>query len=75
MRPSEARACALTSPRHYARTWLGFLARAQGDTALAGWLVREELPDGPATEHGGADLNVALTLQRVASRHGLLVRG
>ncbi|HEX5504019.1 MAG TPA: AAA family ATPase [Thermomicrobiales bacterium] len=47
--------------------WLGPLARAQGDAALARSLVDEWLPDGPATEPGGTFYVCALALQRLAA--------
>ncbi|HEX5501606.1 MAG TPA: AAA family ATPase [Thermomicrobiales bacterium] len=64
---AEARPLALATPGPYAKAWLGFLSQAQGDTALAERLVREEVPDGPATAPGGTHLHIALALQRLAA--------
>jgi DNA-binding CsgD family transcriptional regulator len=46
---------------------LGRLAFAQGDRSLVASLVREWLPDGPATEPGATFLGMALALQRLAA--------
>ena len=50
---------------------LAGLARDQGLPELAWSLVREVLPDGPATEPGGSVLASALQLQRVAAQLAL----
>ena len=50
----------------FAFTTLGPLAQAQGDTELARWLVREWLPDGPATPPGNTFYAVTI-LQRMAA--------
>ena len=70
---TEARAVALAGHagriplmRAMAAQVLGPLARAQGDAALAWALVRETLPDGPATVPGDLGLYHAVVLQRVA---------
>lgn len=49
-----------------ALTTLGPLAQAQGDAELAGWLVREWLPDGSATPPGNTFYAVSI-LQRMAA--------
>jgi DNA-binding CsgD family transcriptional regulator len=49
------------------------LALARGEDDLAWSLVREQLPDGPATEPGNGWLHVGLPLQRVAA--ALALRG
>ncbi|HEX5503057.1 MAG TPA: helix-turn-helix transcriptional regulator, partial [Thermomicrobiales bacterium] len=46
---------------------LGELAYHQGDTDLARALIRETLPEGPATAPGGAIYTTALALQRLAA--------
>ncbi len=53
--------------RPFATSLLALLAREQGDADLARSLVRERLPDGPATEPGGAIFLDTLTLQRLAA--------
>ena len=65
--------------RAYASGWmeqfsvgvLGWLALHQGLPALARDLVREELPDGPATEPGGSLYLPTVTLIRVAAELAL----
>ncbi|HEX5502466.1 MAG TPA: AAA family ATPase, partial [Thermomicrobiales bacterium] len=72
---AEARRLALaapaagwSAPRHLvAATVLGPLARAQGNAALAWAIVREGLPDGPATAPGNARFLTAGALQRLAA--------
>jgi DNA-binding CsgD family transcriptional regulator/tetratricopeptide (TPR) repeat protein len=71
----EARALALAGhtesggyvlSKLFAFTTLGPLAQAQGDAKLAAWLVREWLPDGPATPPGNTFYAVTI-LQRMAA--------
>jgi DNA-binding CsgD family transcriptional regulator len=50
---------------------LGAMARHQGNTDLAGALVREILPEGPATEPGGTLFRPAVGLQCVAAELAL----
>ncbi len=53
------------------RSLLGPLALARGEADLARQLVREILPDGPATEPGDSWFRPAVILQRVAAHLAL----
>jgi tetratricopeptide (TPR) repeat protein len=64
---AEVRADGPVMWRQWAAGLLGPLARAQGDAALAGSLVREWLPAGPATEPGDSCFAYCLPLLRLAA--------
>jgi DNA-binding CsgD family transcriptional regulator len=53
------------------RPILASIAFGQGDTARVWEIVREVLPDGPATEPGGTNILTALTLQCLAAEMSL----